>query len=777
MAPIPGSVRVTGFIAPSDSADTYSSHNEIYGAGGFRSVANAAARLAITSDRRIEGMLVKQLDTSEIWTLQGGIADINWVLDPLWVSDALRKIVNIGNVYFVDTDAGVNAAARGTYSLPLKTIAYCHTNYVTANHNDVVLCYASAGGSFNENVAVTGLTITKDTTIFIGISDVAIDNTNGGATHVIYLNAIGCKIMGFHVVPTVSTRGMEVLKVRNIIGDPNYPMIFDGTTCTNECIGLSADLNIVQNCNIRLVDANGVYLATNNNIVRECNISTHTVGHAGSVGLEFALTAHRNMVENVQIAGAAIGIEIQSGATSNTFNNVTTAQCTLNISELNAGITDNSFSGINIPSRIAKGNTTPDDLYAIYSAAQSGSFMGIPWKTGNMIFVEASAGVDAAGRGTLALPLATIQYAHDNYVTAGNNDIVVCWDITGTGFDEAANVTGLTITKSNTIYIGVNGVAIDNSNGGATSTVYLHTDWGGFFGFFVFAEGIGIDVNSTQYFIGSEEFPVFISSGTPGLKLRDGNNWAKYVHCSNATTGISVASARHKVEHCYVEGNGNAGDIGIQLVGGCNNNFVHDNHITQVGIGFDIVAGSTLNIVSENYIKASVSTINDATAPGANSFINNHILSQIANNNTLEEDLGDIYTAVGGMVQDDGINSTLTVANGTTAQVLKTIATGVKDTSFTINGAYAGGGNDSFKAHAAALSYLEAYIETQTLNDANWRRVTASSDEYRLYQNDTQDCLVIDNVTLQNTCRLVVKLSVAPTDTIDLDWQSNHSPI
>jgi hypothetical protein len=58
MTAIPGSVRVTGFLAPSDSADTYAVTDDTYHRGGFRPVADAAARDAITEGRRKVGMLV-----------------------------------------------------------------------------------------------------------------------------------------------------------------------------------------------------------------------------------------------------------------------------------------------------------------------------------------------------------------------------------------------------------------------------------------------------------------------------------------------------------------------------------------------------------------------------------------------------------------------------------------------------------------------------------------------------------------------------------------------
>lgn len=86
MAAIPGSVRLTGFIAPSDSTDTYAVHDEVYGRGGWRTVATLEARNNITSDRRREGMAVRVLDsdgegTPAFYTLSGGITNSDWVED------------------------------------------------------------------------------------------------------------------------------------------------------------------------------------------------------------------------------------------------------------------------------------------------------------------------------------------------------------------------------------------------------------------------------------------------------------------------------------------------------------------------------------------------------------------------------------------------------------------------------------------------------------------------------------------------------------------------
>jgi len=97
MARIPRSVRVTGFFAPSDSEDTYAVHDEIYGRGGWRTVADITARDAITADRRREGMAVRVLDTGSgdqgFYTLTGGITNSDWVEDVLGGEWSVCRVV------------------------------------------------------------------------------------------------------------------------------------------------------------------------------------------------------------------------------------------------------------------------------------------------------------------------------------------------------------------------------------------------------------------------------------------------------------------------------------------------------------------------------------------------------------------------------------------------------------------------------------------------------------------------------------------------------------
>ena len=80
MAIIPGTVPVAGMIAPTDTADTYPTHDSIYGKGGYVEVADIASRDVITVERRREGMMVYVASDQNTYQLVGGIANANWQL-------------------------------------------------------------------------------------------------------------------------------------------------------------------------------------------------------------------------------------------------------------------------------------------------------------------------------------------------------------------------------------------------------------------------------------------------------------------------------------------------------------------------------------------------------------------------------------------------------------------------------------------------------------------------------------------------------------------------
>jgi len=125
-----------------------------------------------------------------------------------------------------------------------------------------------------------------------------------------------------------------------------------------------------------------------------------------------------------------------------------------------------------------------------------------------------------------------------------------------------------------------------------------------------------------------------------------------------------------------------------------------------------------------------------------------------------------------------GTDAQLTVGNGTGTVTLITVTipspTGACDgVAALINGAY---GADSFKTNAVAGSYLEAWVEIQTADDANWRRLTPSNDSYRIYTTDAQDILAIDNIEGATMYRVRCALSVAPDDDVELDYMFLFEP-
>jgi hypothetical protein len=111
MPPIPGTVRIAGTMAPTDSTDVYAVTDPIYQKGGYQTCANATARLAITMDRRTIGMLVREDDTGMIYTLVGGIADINWTAQPVLSSGA--TVMTSGNVVSIVSGMNIPVMTSG----------------------------------------------------------------------------------------------------------------------------------------------------------------------------------------------------------------------------------------------------------------------------------------------------------------------------------------------------------------------------------------------------------------------------------------------------------------------------------------------------------------------------------------------------------------------------------------------------------------------------------------------------------------------------------------
>lgn len=99
-------VTVIDVLGPKNAGDFAVADDEHF-LGGFRSVANLAARDAITTQRRREGMRVLVRDVRGVFRLEGGITDTDWVLD-----SGPSNTEETGIIINVDSGSGTDQAAR-----------------------------------------------------------------------------------------------------------------------------------------------------------------------------------------------------------------------------------------------------------------------------------------------------------------------------------------------------------------------------------------------------------------------------------------------------------------------------------------------------------------------------------------------------------------------------------------------------------------------------------------------------------------------------------------
>lgn len=110
-AAITGTVPVTAPIAPTSTNVTYASHDEQYGLGGYRTVADTTARDAIPSGRLKPGMLVLTLDTGTVYQLD---ATTNWVT---WATSWATNFLTAATSTNAIAALGVPLGGTGGYAL------------------------------------------------------------------------------------------------------------------------------------------------------------------------------------------------------------------------------------------------------------------------------------------------------------------------------------------------------------------------------------------------------------------------------------------------------------------------------------------------------------------------------------------------------------------------------------------------------------------------------------------------------------------------------------
>jgi hypothetical protein len=102
MAQIPGSIPVTGKIAPTDTLDTFATHESQYGIGD-KHVLDVAARDAITEQRRVWGMLC-HLESGESYQLVKGAVDTDITNNANWQPFTLGSSLTVaaGSTAYLD---------------------------------------------------------------------------------------------------------------------------------------------------------------------------------------------------------------------------------------------------------------------------------------------------------------------------------------------------------------------------------------------------------------------------------------------------------------------------------------------------------------------------------------------------------------------------------------------------------------------------------------------------------------------------------------------------
>ena len=114
--PIPGTVPLSGKVAPTSELDTFPVTDPRYGLGGLRTVADITERNSIPAERRQVGMMVYVLSESLYYRLAGDTGNNNWV--PLRIPDIKFLVTSPQNLDILSFSSSVSAFIN----LPQETI-------------------------------------------------------------------------------------------------------------------------------------------------------------------------------------------------------------------------------------------------------------------------------------------------------------------------------------------------------------------------------------------------------------------------------------------------------------------------------------------------------------------------------------------------------------------------------------------------------------------------------------------------------------------------------
>lgn len=204
----------------------------------------------------------------------------------------------VGVAIFVD--ASVTTSGNGlTWTNALKTIAEADAK-CTTDQGDYVFINA---GSYNENAATTGISISKDDCHYIGMGGVQciLQNSNAGATYVIYLNSVESVEISYLFIDE-GTNTVEGIYVNGGSDNCLHNNYFTGTMENN--IQLSGSgRTVISNNRMDSATNDGIEVSGSN---LRSNIHNNYIANIGDNGINLnGDSVDRNFIFNNHINGTA----------------------------------------------------------------------------------------------------------------------------------------------------------------------------------------------------------------------------------------------------------------------------------------------------------------------------------------------------------------------------------------------------------------------------------------------------------------------------------------
>lgn len=596
-------------------------------------------------------------------SVQRDLYDINTRVGTVIASQGVDAL---GVPWFVD--ASVVASGDGkTPETAFKTIQEGHT---AASSGDSIII---KGGTYDENVNTTGLTITKSNLRFIGAPpfQVIVKNTNVGATHAVYMSSVN-NVSINNFIFDGNSKANYGLEINGATSQLNTITSCASTACT---VGyrVGGVACFIENC-FSLYDDIAIEVLTGSamNFIEHFLAITLFVGPA-SRGIIFRTGSTLQVCRDLQMGGFNTGVESEGGTAI--IEGLVLAANTTNVTDPG---TDLIIAKYDVQSKIATNSSTQDDLKAIYDDTKylSSTALGTPiassigskvidisndtavlvaglyLQTGAIWYCDAAMGVSGDGKSPITA-FKTIQEGHD---AASSGDVIVV--ASGT-YIENANVEGLKVTTNGLRFLGKSPfqVQVLNNNVGKTSTIYINAQYVEFSNF----------VTGGDILLGGCSRGWMIDSGSTLCQL---NNCAAYLHseasfhlngafptlesCMTVLTGADATTYAYYLaggsiimKHCTAAGGELVNATGVYVNGGSYHQVI-DCHVNYYGTGF-LDAGSRAAYTN-------CSALNCTTpwnVTGESVMGNCSKVSEISATNVMQDDLSDIYTRIGAPVGAD----------------------------------------------------------------------------------------------------------------------------